>query len=73
MQKFLGFLLGVFTGAVVGGGLALLFAPSSGEATRQRIQESYSHVRNEVTSAAVNKTNELKAELARLQNKVLPE
>lgn len=73
MKKLISFLLGLLSGAIVGGGLAILFAPTSGEATRQRIEESYSHVRNEVKSAALNKSNELKAELARLQKKVIPE
>ena len=73
MKSFGSFLVGLLTGAVIGGGLALLFAPSSGEDTRARLQESYSHVRNEVKEAAVTKAQEMKSELARLQKKVMPE
>jgi gas vesicle protein len=73
MKNFGSFLFGLMTGAVIGGGLALLMAPSSGDDTRGRLQESYSHIRNEVKDAAVTKANDLKAELARLQKKVLPE
>jgi gas vesicle protein len=73
MKSFGSFVIGLLTGALVGGGLALLFAPTSGEATQQRLQESYSHIRNEVKEAAATKTNMLKNELARLQNKVVAE
>lgn len=73
MKNFGNFLIGLLTGAVIGGALALLFAPSSGDATRARLQESYSHIRNEVKEAATTKANDLKTELARLQKKVLPE
>jgi gas vesicle protein len=73
MRKAGSFLIGLITGAVIGGGLALLFAPSSGEDTRARLQESYSHIRNEVKEAAANKARDLKSELAKLQKKVLPE
>ena len=73
MRNLGNFLIGLLTGAVIGGSLALLLAPSSGDDTRARLQESYSHVRNEVKEAAAKKANDLKAELARLQKKVLPE
>jgi gas vesicle protein len=74
MMRNLGnFLIGLLTGAVIGGLLALLLAPSSGDDTRARLQESYSHIRNEVKEAAATKAKDLKAELARLQKKVLPE
>jgi gas vesicle protein len=73
MRSFGNFLLGLLTGAIVGGGIALLLAPSSGDDTRARLQESMTHIRNEVKEAAVTKANDLKAELARLQKKVVPE
>jgi len=73
MRNLGNFLIGLLTGAVIGGTLALLLAPSSGDDTRARLQESYSHIRNEVKEAAATKANDLKAELARLQKKVLPE
>ena len=73
MRKAGSFLIGLITGALLGGGLALLFAPSSGDETRARLQESYSHIRNEVKEAAASKAESLKSELAKLQKKVLPE
>jgi len=73
MRSFGRFLIGLITGAVVGGVLALLLAPSSGEETRDRLQESYTHIRNEVKEAASAKDEGLKTELARLQKKVIPE
>jgi len=73
MRSFGRFLIGLITGAVVGGVLALLLAPSSGEETRDRLQESYTHIRNEVKEAASAKAEGLKTELARLQKKVIPE
>ncbi len=73
MKSFGGFLIGLLSGAVIGGGLAMLFAPSSGAETRAQIQESSSRLSNEVREAAASKAEELKAELARLQKKVIPE
>lgn len=73
MRSFRRFLLGLVTGAVVGGVLALLFTPSSGGETRARLQESYTHIRNEVKEAASAKAEGLKSELARLQKKVVPD
>jgi len=73
MRNVVRFLVGLVTGAVVGGVLALLFAPTSGEETRAKLEESYTHVRNEVKEAATAKAEALKTELARLQKKVIPE
>jgi gas vesicle protein len=73
MKNVVRFIVGLVTGAVVGGVLALLFAPTSGEETRAKLEESYTHVRNEVKEAATSKAEALKAELARLQKKVVPE
>ena len=73
MRNVIRFLVGLVTGAVVGGVLALLFAPTSGEETRAKLEESYTHVRNEVKEAATAKAEALKTELARLQKKVIPE
>ena len=73
MRNVVRFIVGLVTGAVVGGVLALLFAPTSGEETRAKLEESYTHVRNEVKEAATAKAEALKTELARLQKKVIPE
>jgi len=38
-DKAIGFGIGLLTGAVIGGVVALLFAPQSGEETRQMIKD----------------------------------
>jgi gas vesicle protein len=40
-QSGASFVLGMLTGAVVGAGVALLFAPRSGQETRQQLSEQY--------------------------------
>jgi gas vesicle protein len=65
-------LFNCIVGALLGGVLALLFAPSRGDVTRARIRNSFTNIRNEVQEAASTKANLLKAELARLQNKPTP-
>ena len=48
----IGFGIGIVTGAVIGGVLALLFAPKSGKETRQLISDKA----NEVVDAVKGKT-----------------
>ncbi len=50
----IGFGIGFLTGAVIGGVLALLFAPKSGKETRQAIQDKT----GEVVDALKGKTEE---------------
>lgn len=71
MRKFAGFMLGLFTGALIGGGLALLFTPLKGAALRTRLSGSFVHVQNEVKTAARNRMTELNEQLAKMQNKPL--
>ncbi len=71
MHKIGNFILGVFTGALVGGALALLFTPLKGSALRERLGSSYTHVKNEVKLAAKTRMDELNEQLARMQNKAI--
>lgn len=70
MNKFGSFILGAFTGALVGGILALLFTPLKGTEVRNRLGSSFVHVQNEVKTAAQTRMTELNQQLAKLQNKV---
>lgn len=69
MNRFGNFILGLFTGALIGGILALLFTPLKGTALRARLGTSFSHVQNEVKQAASNRMAELNQQLAKMQNK----
>jgi gas vesicle protein len=48
------FMLGMRTGAFVGAGIALLFAPRSGEETRQQLGEQYRGLAERVGEQAQN-------------------
>ncbi len=61
------FLAGLLYGALVGAGLALLFAPDSGAGTQRRIQEWVQEVRTAGEEAAEQKRLELTAQLEELK------
>jgi gas vesicle protein len=61
-------LLGFLVGAVAGGVAALLFAPSSGRETRQKIADGLSHTRDKL-----NQEYEHAKELAKIQKDALKE
>lgn len=66
IEKFFsGFLLGGIIGALA----ILLFTPESGDKMRTRLKDNFYHVREEVQNAARQRSEELKQELARLQQK----
>ncbi len=69
MNKIGSFVFGVFSGALVGGILALLFTPLKGTDVRARLGNSFVHVQNEVKTAAQARMDELNQQLTRLQNK----
>ncbi len=54
------------TGALIGAGLALLFAPMSGRETRELLGEKYGEAREFVG----DKVEEAKKELSRLEEKI---
>jgi gas vesicle protein len=70
MNKFGSFIFGAFTGALVGGILALLLTPLKGTDVRARLGNSFVHVQNEVKNAAQERMTELNQQLSKLQNKV---
>jgi len=61
------FLIGFFLGGITGTLIVMLYTPSSGTEMRARLKDNYSHVRDEVQNAARQRSEELKRELARLQ------
>jgi gas vesicle protein len=70
-MKTLGrFLSGLILGSIAGSLLALLLTPASGNDVRKRVKDNILYVKNEVQSAARERSEELKKELARLQQKV---
>ncbi|MEN6571469.1 MAG: YtxH domain-containing protein [Anaerolineaceae bacterium] len=72
MKKFGSFVLGVLLGAVTGSIIATLFAPTSGQVLRERLQDHYMAIRDEVNAASAEKTRELREELAKLQKREIP-
>ncbi|MDP2159270.1 MAG: YtxH domain-containing protein [Flavobacterium sp.] len=67
MKKFLSFAIGFFTGAVVVGTITLLFAPDSGAGIRESLKDAVIQTKNEISSAAQQKREELEAELNKLR------
>lgn len=68
MNKFMGFLAGVFCGAVVGSVTALLMAPMSGKELQAEARDRFENVVEETRYAAKAKQAELKAKLAELSS-----
>jgi gas vesicle protein len=67
MNKIANFILGAFTGALIGGALGLLFAPYSGEETRQQLRQRAQYIQDEVQRAADERRAELENQLAELR------
>ncbi len=68
MRKATALFLGALLGGLLGSGLALLFAPASGEETRRNIQDYFMNIRQEVERAAEEKRAELEEQLQRLRS-----
>ena len=68
MRKYWNFLLGAILGGVVGGSLALFFAPNSGEQTRKGIEDYFKNLQNEIQKAGTEKRAELQAQLNQLRS-----
>ena len=52
MRRMFGFLIGIFTGALVGGVIALLLAPESGENLRGQLRDRGQNFLNDIRQTA---------------------
>ncbi len=67
MRRMFGFLIGIFTGALVGGVMALLLAPESGENLRGQIRDRGQNFLNDVRHSADARRIELRRRLDSLR------
>lgn len=67
MKKLFAFFFGVFVGGVIGGGIALLLAPSSGQTLQQNVSDQLHRVVSEIQQAASERRSELESELQQLR------
>lgn len=67
MRRITSFLTGSLFGALLGAGLALLLAPSSGHELRLRTRERLTSLRDEVREAYDARREQLEAELESLR------
>ena len=72
MNRFLSFLAGVVSGALVGATIAILVAPESGEELRIQIQERANYIQEEVKKAAAERRAELEEQLSTLRSPQKP-
>ncbi|HLV45154.1 MAG TPA: YtxH domain-containing protein [Aggregatilineales bacterium] len=68
MNKFLSFLAGMVLGALIGAGVALLFAPMSGQDLRSSAQSRAQRTVDEVRSAVAEERRRLETELEALKH-----
>ena len=67
MRRMFGFLIGIFAGALVGGVLALLLAPESGEQLRGQLRDRGQVFLNDVRHSADPRRIELRNRLESLR------
>lgn len=68
MRKFGNLVLGAIIGGLFGSAMALLFAPASGEKTRNEIEAYFTNLQEEVNRAADEKRVELEAQLRSMRS-----
>jgi gas vesicle protein len=73
MQKLLSWLLGIGLGALMGALLVIFFAPASGPEITRHLKHSWTATLDDARRASAERRAELEAELARRQNRSLPE
>jgi len=67
MRRMFGFLIGIFTGALIGSVLALLLAPESGENLRGQLRDRGQNFLNDVRHSADVRRIELRGRLDTLR------
>ena len=67
MQRFIGFLAGLLSGALVGAAVALLFAPMSGDELRSEAQHRVEQTVADIRSAVDEERKRLETELEALK------
>ncbi|MFN8399669.1 MAG: YtxH domain-containing protein [Anaerolineales bacterium] len=67
MRRMFGFLIGIFTGALVGGVIAVLLAPESGERLRGQLRDRGQNFLNDVRHSADARRIELRSHLESLR------
>ncbi len=72
MRRMFGFVIGLFVGWLVGGTVALLLAPESGENLRNEIRSRSANFLGEIKSAADTRRAELEKQLADLRAPRIP-
>jgi gas vesicle protein len=67
MNKIMGFLAGIFSGAVVGAVSALLLAPMSGRELRTQARDRFDNLVDDAREAAETKRAQLESQLEALK------
>lgn len=67
MRGLMRFMSGLIWGGMIGAGLGLILAPSSGEDLRRQMQERADRIQSEVQQAAANRRAELEHQLAEMR------
>ncbi|MEN8097526.1 MAG: YtxH domain-containing protein [Chloroflexota bacterium] len=70
MRKFISFLAGVMSGAVVGAAVALLFAPMTGESMQQELSVKFEQLKKEIETAMSEREAKLRADFEQLKKSV---
>jgi len=67
MRRIFGFFIGVMTGSLIGGAIALLMTPASGEDLRGQVQGRATGFADEIRGAAAERRAVLEQRLAELR------
>ena len=72
MSKVFGFLIGIFVGSLVGGTIALLLAPASGEKLRGDLRSRSTGFTSEIKLAAETRRKQLEDQLEAMRAPRIP-